>query len=229
VSGVNAKRICAVAGLVTVISAAVAAPAPAALQVSQFSLTPSTQRAGGHPSVALSTAFLGADTNSGVKSIALRLPAGLRTRPSVASVCSARLLIRNDCPIPSRVGQVKVLGSAFGTSATITRDIYRTRAQPGEVARLSVIALPGIPVTLPLTRRADGGIDVAITGLPQVGGAITAQLDKIELRFKSSIRRRWLLANPRSCGPATTTIEIGFHDPAVPAVSAASSFTPSGC
>ena len=133
VSGVNAKRICAVAGLVTVISAAVAAPAPAALQVSQFSLTPSTQRAGGHPSVALSTAFLGADTNSGVKSIALRLPAGLRTRPSVASVCSARLLIRNDCPIPSRVGQVKVFAGGFPAGTGHKAPVEVARAEAVEI------------------------------------------------------------------------------------------------
>jgi len=209
--------------------ALVPAVAGAAVGVTQFSLTPSTLQAGGHPSIYFTAGFVGADANVGLKDLALHLPPGLRVRTNVAKRCSSRLLIRNDCPTASKVGQVKVSGSAFGTPATITRDIYNLRPFGGQQARLGAIALPGIPVALPVTQRPDGGLDLVISGLPQIGGAITAQLDRIEIRIKSKIGRRSLLTNPATCLPALTTLDLGFRDPATPRVTAASAFTPTGC
>ena len=211
------------------LAALVPSAAPAALQVTQFSLTPSTLQASGHPSVYLAAGFLGADTNSGIKDIVLHLPPGLRVKSKIADRCSSKLLIRNDCPTPSKIGQVKVSGSAFGTPATITRDVNAVRPLGGEKLRLAAIALPGIPVTLPVTARADGGLDISITSIPQIGGAIVAQLDRIEIRIKSKIGKRALLTNPATCVPALTTFQLGLRDPAVAPVAAASVFTPTGC
>jgi hypothetical protein len=218
------------AALVAVSTAAGTLPAAAAaFQVTSFSLTPSTTKAGARASIAVSASFLGADNTAQIKDIALHLPVGFRARPRAAAYCSPKKLVRNDCPDRSKVGAVAVTGSAFGTSATVRRDIYNMAPARGEFARLGAVALPGITISLPLIRRPDGRIDLGVTGIPRIGGPAVVQLDRIEARFKGKVGRRTLLTLPRSCVPATTTLDVGFHDDAQSPVTASSTFTPTGC
>lgn len=212
------------AGLLT------AAPgATAAMQVTEFQLTPASLKAGSHPNIAFTAAFTGADNTTGVSDISLHLPVGLRAKPTAAPFCTKTRLIENRCPVFSQVGTVAVTGSAFGTTATINRQIYNMKPSGNQKVRLGAIALPGIPVSIPLTGRPDGGLDLSITGIPKIGGPITVQLDRIELHFKGKVRKKAVLTIPSSCTPATTVLDIGFYDLAVPRVTATSSFTPTGC
>ncbi len=227
--------------LVTALAVAVcgvaAPPAQGALQITEFKLTPSTTKAGGNPNLAFSVAFLGADNRAGIKDIALHLPAGLRARPEATPYCTKKRLIENRCPIFSKIGRLAVTGTALGTSATINRKIYNMRPTGRQKVKLGAIALPGIPVTLPLTARPGGGLDIGVTGVPRIGGGVTVALDRIEIWIRGKGKRRGkrkrrskpLLVNPKSCVPADTVLDIGFYDLAVPRVTAISSFTPTGC
>src|SRR4051794_7456259 len=96
----------AVAALLIV--AAIAAPAgEAAVDVSTFSLAPSTTAEGRHPNLAISVAF--AEPTTGVKDIALHLPAGLTANPNAFAFCSRRRLVRYICPSKSRLGSFTVV------------------------------------------------------------------------------------------------------------------------
>jgi hypothetical protein len=63
------------------------------------------------------------------------------------------------------------------------------------------------------------------------------QLDRVEVRVKGRlkfrrkkrVRKRSIIINPSTCTPASTTLEVAFHNPAQPKLTALSSYTPTGC
>jgi hypothetical protein len=78
----------AAAALMTLL---LAAPAQAALNVSAFSMTPSTTEAGGHPDLTVSETF--DPPTSDIKQIALHLPAGLTANAHAALFCRRSYLV----------------------------------------------------------------------------------------------------------------------------------------
>jgi len=112
-----------------------------------------------------------------------------------------------------------------------------------ERLRLGVPIVPsytgtGVAAELPVTvRPGDGGLDMAIAGLPSEVGGIPVRLEKIgfslkgtaRTRIKKRFRTRAFLTNPRSCTAATSVVDITLNDGAATILTASSSFTPSGC
>ena len=230
--------ILAVAILTTALASAESASATAT--VSQFSVTPSTTQAGGHPNVRISTVF---SEPTGLKDVALHLAPGLTANPAVIPYCPRWRLLANLCSVSSKAGSITIVAVAYGFELPVTREIYNVRPRPAERLRLGVpitgtYSRPGIAAELPITQRpGTTGLDLAVTGLPSEVRGIPIRVKELGLsikglarvRRKGTIRKRPFLTNPFSCTPATSVLNVTLQDAAVTALTASSSFTPTGC
>jgi hypothetical protein len=233
-------------GLRAIMAAAVVAAlmpgtADAALGISQFAVTPSTTQAGGHPN--LSVSFLLAEPSTAVKDVAVHLPAGLSASSAAIPFCTHRRLVRNLCLPKSKAGSLDVTIVLYGIDFLVTRSIFNVRPIAAEPLRLGVPILgsfsqPGVAAELPVVERpGDGGLDMAIKGLPsEVAGypvrlkSMTVRIKGVaRTRIKKRIRKRPFLTNPASCTPATSVLEITTQEAAAVPLTSSSSFTPSGC
>jgi hypothetical protein len=78
---------------------------------------------------------------------------------------------------------------------------------------------------------------VAVAGPPREAGGYPVALKQITFRLKGSVRarikgrprRRALLTNPASCGPASTALDVFAYDGLPPMVTMVSTFTLTGC
>jgi hypothetical protein len=217
-----------------------ASPADSAVSVSRFAVTPSTTQAGGHPTVDLSVTF--DPPTSDVRGIVLHLPAGLVANARAAPTCRSELLLSDLCPLSTRVGTVSLVGEALGFQAEARRNIYNLRPTGAEQLRLGVpifgsFSRGGVALTLPVTRRADGGLDVAVAGPPREVAGYAIRIKQVGFRIYGTVRRkrgkrvrrRALLTNPRTCGPAATALEITTHDVPPITFTQTSAFTITGC
>jgi hypothetical protein len=229
-----------IAGVAVMAVTAIAVPgSKAALDVSSFSVAPSTTTAGGHPNLAISVAF--AEPTTGVKDIAMHLPAGLTANPNAFAFCSRRRLVRYICPRKSRLGSIAVVAVVYGIELPVRAELYNMRPAPTERIRI------GTPVPapqqvlageLPIRERpSDKGLDAVVTGLPQQVAGITVRVKQVKLFFKGTVRRKirkkWrrraFLTNPTTCVPATSVLELTTFDVPPTVVTKTSSFTPTGC
>jgi hypothetical protein len=220
---------------------AAAAPAQSTAGVSRFTVTPSTTQAGGHPTLDLVVAFEPA--TSDVRGIVLHLPAGLTANGRAAPFCRGGQLVSDLCPLTTRVGSVTLAGEALGFQAEAKRNIYNLAPTGAERLRLGVpvfgsFTRGGVALSLPVTARpGDGGLDVTLAGPPREVAGYPILIKQVGFRLqgtvrrklKRRVRRRSFLTNPKSCQPATTTLEISPYDPAAPVVTQATAFTPTGC
>jgi hypothetical protein len=222
------------------VATAVAAPASqAAVDVSNFSVTPSTTEAGGHPNLAISVAF--PEPTTGVRDIALHLPAGLTANPSAFAYCSRRMLVRYLCPRASRLGSFSVVAVAYGITLPYKAVLYNMRPRATERVRIGTpVPAPKavLAAELPITERpADKGLDVAVTGLPQDVAGVTVRVSEVKIWLKGTARRkvkkRWrrraFLTNPAACVPATSVLALTTHDDPAALITRTSSYTPTGC
>jgi hypothetical protein len=234
------KAVFALASLASLSVLAFAASAQATLDVAHFSVTPSTTEAGGHPNLRASVRFVEATT--GLKDMALHLPAGLRANPRAIPFCTRRKLVADLCAASSRAGTITVVGVAFGIELAVSRRIYNARPNPGERLRLAVpifgsVSRPGFVAELPVSQRPDGGLDMAVSGIPQAVNGIAVRVNEVVLsikgvgrvRVKKRTRRRAYLTNPTACTPATSLLELTSHDAAAAKIVRTSAFTPTGC
>jgi hypothetical protein len=219
----------------------VAAPAQAALNVSGFSVTPSTTKAGGHPDLTVSESF--DPPTADVKEIALHLPAGLTANARAAPFCRRSDLVADLCPLQTKVGNVSLVGIALGLEAEVTRNIYNLKPSDQEALRLGVplfgsVTRGGAALMLPVRERpADHGLDVAVAGPPREVGGYSVALREITFRLKGSVRarikgklrRRALLTSPASCGPASTALDVVAYEGPPPTLTKVSTFTLTGC
>jgi hypothetical protein len=235
---VRARALGATLALVA-IGCALPGAAQAALEVSGFALTPSSTQAGGHPDVRVAISFARPET--GIKDIALHLPAGLRLNARAAPFCKRKRLLADLCARRTRVGSLTAVGEVFGLELSVTRRIYNVAPTAGEPVRLGVpiygtFSRPGFAAELPLTMRPDGGLDMRISGLPRDVNGISVGISEIRfslrgivrVRVRKRVRSHAFVTAPAACVPATTVLELSSHDEPAP-VTLASSFTPTGC
>jgi hypothetical protein len=223
----------------------VAAPAGAALSVSAFSMTPSTTRAGGHPDLTVSETF---DPPTGdIKQIVLHLPAGLTANARAAPFCSRSYLVADFCPLQTKVGKVSLTGIALGFEAEVARNIYNLKPSGQDALRLGVplfgsVSRGGAALVLPVRERPeDHGLDVVVAGPPREVGGYPVALKEVTFRLKGSVRarmrgrnkgrprRRALLTNPRSCGLASTALDVVAYEGPPAVLTKISTFTLTGC
>jgi hypothetical protein len=219
----------------------VAAPAQAALNVSAFSMTPSTTKAGGHPDLTVSESF--DPPTSDIKQIVLHLPAGLTANTRAAPFCRRGYLVADLCPLQTKIGKVSLVGIALGFEAEVERNLYNLKPSGGAALRLGVplfgsVSRGGAALVLPVTQRpVDHGLDVAVAGPPrEVGGypvalkQVTFMLrGSVRARIRGRLRRRPLLTNPASCGPASTALDVVAYEGPPPMVTRVSTFTLTDC
>jgi hypothetical protein len=217
----------------------IAARSEAAVDVSNFAVTPSTTAASGHPNLTISVGF--PEPTTGVKDIALHLPAGLTANPKAFAYCSRWRLVRYLCPSKSRLGSFSVVAVVYGIELPVRGALYNMRPGPTERIRIGT-PVPGpeqvLAAELPITERpADKGLDVAVTGLPQDVAGVTVRVSQVKLWLKGTVRRkvrkRWrrraFLTNPAACVPATSVLELTTHDAPATVLTKTSSYTPTGC
>jgi hypothetical protein len=225
--------------LAALLVAAVAAPrAGAAVDVSSFSVTPSTTQAGGHPNLGIRVAF--PEPTTGVKDISFHLPPGLTANPNAFEYCSRRRLVRYICPPKSRLGSLSVTAFVYGIALPFRTDLYNMRPAAGERVRIGApVPTPEqvLAAELPITERPEGGLGFAVTGIPQDVGGITVRVSEVKVwlkglvrrKIKRRLRRRAFLTNPATCVPATSSLELTPQDSPGTVLTRTSSFTPTGC
>lgn len=236
----KAATVFAVSLAAIAISLFAAPSASAVIGISKFAVTPSTTQAGGHPTIDFSVTF--DPPTSEVKNIVLHLPAGLAANSQAAPPCRSELLLSDLCPLSTKLGTVSLVGEALGFQAEAKRNIYNLRPTGAEQLRLGVpifgsFSRGGIALTLPVTRRADGGLDVAVAGPPREVAGYAIRIRQVGVRLYGTVRRkkgkrvrrRAVLTNPRTCGPATTALEITPYDVPPATFTQTSAFTISGC
>ena len=236
----NVPRRAAITAVVVTGFLCAPAASQSAVSVSQFTMNPSTTQAGAHPTVDLSVSF--DPPTSDVRSLVVHLPAGLTANARAAPFCRNRLLLSDLCSLTTRVGSVTLVGEALGFQAEARRNIYNLRPAGAERLRLGVpvfgsFSRGGIALTLPVTARADNGLDVAVAGPPREVAGYAIRIKQVSFRLqglvrrkvKRVVRRRGLLTNPRSCGPATTVLEITTHDVPPATLTQTSGFSTTGC
>jgi hypothetical protein len=233
-------RVAAITAAVVTAILCVPSPSRSAVDVSRFTITPSTTQAGAHPTIDLSVSF--DPPTSDVRSIVLHLPAGLTANSRAAPFCRSRLLLSDLCPLVTRVGSVTLLGEALGFQAEARRNLYNLRPAGAERLLLGVpvfgsFSRGGIALRLPVTARPDNGLDVAVAGPPREVAGYAIRIKQVSFslqglvrrKVKRVVRKRGLLTNPRSCGPATTVLEITTHDVPPATLTQSSTFTTTGC
>ena len=230
--------------LVIALTLALVPGARAAVRVSQFAVTPSTPQAGGHPTLTITTAF---EPPSGdVKDFVLKLPRGLTANTGAAPYCPRKRLVADLCPSAAKVGSIAVAGEAFGFEAEVRRNIYNMRPAGSERLRLGIsvfgsLTTGGVAATLPVVERPEGGLSIAVTGLPSDYNGITVKVKRVQIKLKGQVRRkvgkgkrrrvrtRALLTNPRTCEQATSALVLTTHETPPNTVTSFSSFFPTGC
>jgi hypothetical protein len=204
-------------------------------------MTPSTTRASAHPDLKVSVSF--APPTSDIKEVALHLPGGLAANARAAPFCRRSYLVIDLCPLSSKVGQVSLTGVALGFEAEVERNIYNLKPRGQEALRLGVplfggAGRGGAALVLPVTERpGDHGLDVDVAGPPREVAGYAIGIKKLTFRLKGTVRarikrrlrRRALLTNPRSCGAASTTLDIVAYEGPPPRLTQVSTFTVTGC
>jgi hypothetical protein len=218
-----------------------AAPARGALSVSGFSMTPSTTRAGGHPDLKASESFN--PPTADIREIVLHLPGGMTANARAAPFCSGGYLSGDLCPLQTKVGEVRLVGVGLGLEAEVARNVYNLKPRRPERLRLGVPLFgsvgPGAaPLVLPVRERpGDHGLDITVPGPPREVAGYALGIKEITFRLKGTVRtrtrgrvrRRALLTNPRSCGPASTTLDVVAYEGPPPRLTKVSTFTLTGC
>jgi hypothetical protein len=223
------------------IALSLATPAQAALNVSAFSMTPSTTKVRGHPDLKVSESF--DPPTADIKQIVLHLPAGLTANARAAPFCSRSYLVADLCPLQTKVGGVRLVGIALGLEAEVARNIYNLKPSGQEALRLGVplfgsVSRGGAALVLPVRERPDDhGLDVTVAGPPREVAGYSVGIKEVTFTLKGTVRakirgrlrRRALLTNPASCGPASTALDIVAYEGPPPTLTKVSTFTLTGC
>ena len=154
---------------------ATAAPAGAALEVTEFSLTPSTTKAGANADVTIVTGFRAYQAlqpaPEQAKALVFHLPPGLAGDPFATPQCTEARFRAADCPPASQVGEVAAEATALllgtvPTATTAAGGVFNLVPEGTEPARLGAVLQPATPGAEPLlvptlikARPGDGGLD----------------------------------------------------------------------
>ena len=242
-----------VLGVLTTAAVALAAApaAQAAFDVTEFSVTPSSPKAGANADVTIVTGFpayqSGQPAPEQAKSIVFHLPPGLAGDPFATRKCTEAQFRDAACPAGSQVGEVAaeataLLAGLIPTPTTAAGGVFNLKPQGSEPARLGAVLQPATPGADPLfvptlirVRPADGGLDSVVPELPRsatVGGlSVPVYTSKMTFTLygKPPGAARPFMRNPTSCKPATTTLEATSYTEGSAAVKRTSAFTPADC
>lgn len=190
----------------------------------------STTQAGADTSII--TTLSRPDGHARLTGARVSLPTGLAGRLTVAPLCPVDQARAGTCGAESRVGSVTAIAGPGSSPATLSGDVYLTQSYAeGGLAGLSIVVpatfgplnLGNVVVAAQLSTRADTGIDVTVTGIPQRAEGIATQIRSMRL----ALDRPGFGVNPTSCAPAAFTATL-FSDLGGSA-DATSPFAATGC
>ncbi len=206
-----------------------------AMTISSFSLKPDTTAAGGHPNLAISTAFAGGNA----KDLVLHLPPGLVGNPAAATLCSQSDFASESCASSSVVGSISANVALLGLlPTTVGGQIFNVQPTGSEPARFGFL-LRALPLPLgrlptdvmmqsPITvRPTDFGLDSTLTNIPDSVGGLPLTISGVTLTLNSRAAKGPFTQNPTSCKLARTTVDVVGYDGTHS--TASSSFTPTAC
>ena len=220
----------------------------AAVSITDFSVTPSTTQAGGHPDVRISTGFSLSPADDDVRDVTVRLPKGLLGNPNATPKCSSAAFQADTCPANTAVGSVQVTADAtvlLATSTVVSNGtVYNLAPAGSEPARLGIlvrpdpigpvniqkIALVGVARIGPETGYA---LETSFANQPREAqsdvGAVPLAIRRIDLTLKGQPGATPFTVNPSSCGAATSTATADSYDAPTTASSRSSTFVSTGC
>ena len=240
-------RLCLILAAVTC-ALAFPAGASAAVTLTNFSVTPSTTQAGGHPDLRISTSFTANPSDDDVRDVTVRLAKGLVGNPKATPKCPVAAFNADTCPANTAVGSVAVTADATVLLATSTvtsnGTVYNLPPVGSEPARLGIKVRPD-PIG-PVNIRPISLIGVAKLG-PETGyalettfpnqprqadsdaGPVPLAVRRIDLTLKGQPGATPFTINPSSCALATSTATAVSYDAPQTPSSRSASFTPTGC
>jgi hypothetical protein len=219
-----------------------AAPA-SAFDVPNFSVTPSTTQAGGHPNVTVQIERTGAD-NEDIRDLYLDLPPGLIGNTTTVGACTDAQFNSDTCPANSAVGSVSAVAVAVGLSLPpTTGTVYNLVPGPTEPGAIGIVLRPGMGISNVYIRgtikvQPNGPNDVNLQNVvlnqPRqvflLGVPIDITVNSLTLSLNAAgtlAPNTYFLTNPTSCQTATSKARvISYLDQEV---TKESSFTPTGC
>lgn len=227
---------------------AVPASASAAVNVTAFSVTPSTTQAGGHPDLKISTSFAANPATDDTKDLTVRFPPGLVGNPKAVPKCSTAQFNADTCPGNTAVGSVAVTATAtlalvINQSVVSQGTVYNLPPVGAEPARLGIKIRPA-PVG-PLTFQSISLVSVAKLG-PETGyalettipnqprqvsssaGQVDLNITQVDLNLKGQPGATPFLTNPSSCAPGTFSTTVVPYDSGAPS-SRTTPYTASNC
>src|SRR5919197_1321286 len=216
---------------------ALPASAQASFAVSSFTVTPSGTAAGSHPDVSISLGFSG---DEHVRDLTVSLPPGLIGNPNATARCTTAKFQADDCAGNTRVGTTAVQSTLLGLPVTADGDVYNLQPGAGEPARLGVIVRPPLGadkvflISRVALRKADGGLDSIITGIPStvrilgLDQEMTIQSMTLTLLGRPAGAAQPFMTLPTGCGPATARAAAKSAE-GTSVTRAAPPFTPTAC
>ncbi|MEA2400158.1 MAG: hypothetical protein QOK00_561 [Thermoleophilaceae bacterium] len=228
------------------------ASALGAVTLDQFTVTPSSTQAGGHPDVTIFQHVSPSSADDDVKDTFVRLAPGLLGNPQNAALCT-REQFRSEagCAAAAKVGTVHVTATvhlapplATLTDQPIEGTVYNLKPLGGEPARLGLKLQPvALPPPLPqgappvylespvyLKPGADGiGLESMFSDQPREQSGLNIQITSVQLTFLGKASRGSFMRMPTSCAPATSLGRVNSYDAPTLFSEKTSVFTPTGC
>lgn len=224
------------------------ASASAAVNVTAFSVTPSTTQAGGHPDLKISTSFAASPASDDTKDLTVRFPPGLVGNPKAVPKCSTAQFTADTCPGNTAVGSVSITADATAVivNQTVTSPgtVYNLPPVGAEPARLGIKVRPDSigPITfekISLVSVAKLGPETAYaleTTIPNqprtvsspTAGTVQLNIKQVDLSLRGQPGATPFLTNPSSCAPGTFSTTVVPYDSGAPS-SRTTPFTATNC
>jgi hypothetical protein len=220
------RRFAAIAGLG--LALALPGSAFAKVELTQFSVEPTSRAAGGHPNVTITQA-LGYDSAADdVKDAFVRLPPGMLGNPQAAAVCTPQQFAADACPDASVVGSVVVnanlalLPDLLPTlpAPPVNGVVYNLPPAGSEPARLGLVlaaigGLSKIFLQAPVELRPgpDGyALESTFADQPRESAGLNIQIQRIALTFNGAASRGPFMRMPTTCAPLRAVSRVNSHD-----------------
>jgi hypothetical protein len=233
---------------VCLVALALPAPALAAVNVTAFSVTPSTTQAGGHPDVTVSTTFQSNPSSDDVKDLIVRFPPGLLGNPNATPKCSPAQFAADTCPAGTALGSVVVTANATvlavpANGVVSQGTVYNLPPVGAEPARLGIKVRPApvlganidkisLIATAKLGPETGYALETLIANQPRtVGsdlGTVQLEVTKVDLTLRGQPGATPFMINPSSCAAATATVTAVPYDSGAPSKRTAP-YTATGC
>ena len=237
------QRLLGATALAVAAAMAVAAPARAAFEVTEFSLTPSSTKAGANADVTIVAGFtpypsVVSPVPEQPRRVVFHLPPGLAGDPFATPKCTEAQYQAAACPARTQVGEVSVQAKTLAAlPADASGGVFNLVPKGSEPARLGAVVQPdigGAPLLVPTeiqARATDGGLDSVIPELPNKAMGLDIYTEKMTFTLfgRPPGAKGPFMRNPTSCGPATATIAATPYTAGAKPVTRTSRFTPTDC